>query len=112
MKGGQKMLEALKSNVVGELEKIVGSDYVSTNQADLYVYSYDLTPAETRWPDVVVLPKSLEEVRTVIKLADNEKIPVIPYVAGGNVGGLTIPLEGGIMLDLKRMNRIIEVCRR
>ena len=103
------MLEALKSNVVGELEKIVGSDYVSTNQADLYVYSYDLTPAETRWPDVVVLPKSLEEVRAVIKLADSEKIPVIPYVAGGNVGGLTIPLEGGIMLDLKRMNRIIEV---
>ena len=34
------MLEALKSNVVGELEKIVGSDYVSTNKADLYVYSY------------------------------------------------------------------------
>jgi FAD/FMN-containing dehydrogenase len=103
------MLEALKSNVVGELEKIVGSDYVSTNQADLYVYSYDLTPAETRWPDVVVLPKSLEEVRAVILLGDREKIPVIPYVAGGNVGGLTIPLEGGIMLDLKRMNRIIEV---
>jgi len=103
------MLEALKSQVVEELAKIVGSDYVSNDQADLYVYSYDLTPAETRWPDLVVLPESLEEVRAIIQLADHEKIPVIPYVAGGNVGGLTIPLEGGIILDLKRMNRIIEV---
>jgi FAD/FMN-containing dehydrogenase len=103
------MIEAVKSRVVEELEKIVGSEFVSTNQADLYVYSYDLTFAEPNWPDVVVLPKSLEETRAIINLANKEKVPVTPYIAGGNVGGLTIPLEGGIMLDLKRMNRIIEV---
>ncbi len=103
------MIEAVKSRVIEELEKIVGSEFVSTNQADLYIYSYDLTPAESNWPDIVVLPQSLEELKAVIILANKEKIPVIPYVAGGNIGGLTIPLEGGIVLDLKRMNRIIEV---
>jgi len=103
------MIEAVKSRLIGQLEKIAGSGFVSTNSADLYIYSYDLTPAEPNWPDVVVLPQSLEEVQAILRLADKEKIPVIPYIAGGNVGGLTIPLKGGIMLDLKRMNRIIEV---
>jgi FAD/FMN-containing dehydrogenase len=103
------MIEAVKSKVVEGLEKIVGSRYVSTNRADLYIYSYDLTPAEPNWPDMVVLPQSLDELKSVIHLANREKVPVIPYVAGGNVGGLAIPLEGGMIIDLKRMDRIIEV---
>lgn len=103
------MIEAVKSRIVAQLEQIVGDRFVSTNPADLYIYSYDLTPAESHLPDVVVLPQSVEEVQAILKLADGEKVPVIPYVAGGNVGGLTIPLQGGITLDLKRMKRIIEV---
>jgi FAD/FMN-containing dehydrogenase len=104
------MLEAsVKSGVVEELAKIVGSDFVSTSQADLYIYSHDMTQAEASWPDIVALPKSLEEVQAIICLANKEKIPVTPYVAGGNIGGLAIPLKGGILLDLKRMDRIIEV---
>jgi FAD/FMN-containing dehydrogenase len=103
------MIEAVKSKVIDGLEKIVGKEFVSTNRADLYIYSYDLTPAEPSWPDVVVLPGSLEELKEIIALANREKVPVVPYVAGGNVGGLTIALQGGILLDLKRMNRILEV---
>ncbi len=103
------MIEAVKSKLVDQLEKIAGSRFVSTNAADLYIYSYDLTPAEPHAPDVVVLPQSVREVQAILKIANREKIPVIPYIAGGNVGGLTIPLRGGIMLDLKRMNKIIEI---
>lgn len=103
------MVEAVKSTVVSELEKIVGSEFVSTNQADLYIYSYDMTQAEPSWPDVVALPKSVEEIQAIIRLANKERIPVVPYLAGGNIGGLAIPLKGGIILDLKRMDRIIEV---
>ena len=97
------MVEAVTSGIIEQLGKIVGSQFVSTNPADLYIYSYDLTPAESHSPDIVVLPQSVEEVQAVLKLANREKIPVIPYIAGGNVGGLTIPLQGGIMLDLKRI---------
>jgi FAD/FMN-containing dehydrogenase len=103
------MIEAMKSKIVDGLEKIVGREFVSTSRADLYIYSYDLTTAEPNWPDVIVLPETLDELKEVIGLANREKIPVIPYVAGGNVGGLTIPLQGGILLDLKRMDRILEV---
>jgi FAD/FMN-containing dehydrogenase len=104
------MLEVtVKSGVARELGKIVGSEFVSTNPADLYIYSQDLTQAEPSWPDIVALPKSVEEIQAIIRLANKEKIPVIPYLAGGNIGGLTIPLKGGISLDLKRMDRIIEV---
>jgi glycolate oxidase len=100
------MIEAVKSRLVEELEKIVGKDFVSINKADLYIYSYDLTPAEPVWPDVVVLPRSVDELRQILAIANKERVPVVPYIAGGNVGGLTIPLQGGIMLDLKRMTRL------
>ena len=100
---------AVKNEVLNKLVEIVGEKYVSTNRADLYIYAYDLTIAEPHWPDVVVLPQSLEELQAVIALANREKIPVTPYIAGDNVGGLAIPLQGGITLDLKRMNRILEV---
>jgi len=103
------MIEAVKSGVVEELGKIVGSEFVSTHQTDLYIYSQDMTQAEPSWPDIVVLPQSVEEVQAIIRLANKEKIPVTPYIAGGNIGGLTIPLKGGVVLDLKRMDRIIEV---
>jgi FAD/FMN-containing dehydrogenase len=104
------MLEAnVKNKVVKELEKMVGSDFVSANEADLYIYSQDMTQAEPSWPDVVVIPKSVDEIQAIINLANRKKISVTPYVSGGNIGGLAIPLKGGILLDLKRMNRIIEV---
>lgn len=103
------MIEAVKNKVVEGLEKIVGGEFVSTSPADLYIYSQDMTQAEPGWPDVVALPKSVEEIQAIVKLANKEKVPVIPYLAGGNIGGLTIPLFGGITLDLKRMDRILEV---
>jgi FAD/FMN-containing dehydrogenase len=103
------MIEAVKTRVVDDLGKIVGSEFVSTNPADLHLYSQDMTQAEPGWPDVVALPKSVAEIQAVVSLANKEKTTVIPYLAGANVGGLAIPLDGGIILDLKRMNRIIEV---
>jgi len=99
----------LAFEIVNEIKNIVGSAYVTSNQADLYIYSQDLTQALPKWPDLAVLPGSLEELQRVVKVANREKIPVVPYVAGGNIGGLAIPQHGGILLDLKRMDRIVEV---
>jgi FAD/FMN-containing dehydrogenase len=73
------MIEAVKSRLAERLEKIVGSRFVSTNPADLYIYSYDLTPAEPHSPDVVVLPQSVEEVRAVLKLADQAMSAGLPF---------------------------------
>ena len=98
-----------KEKVVEELKKIVGDEHVSTSRADLYSYSHDMTEHEPSRPDFIVMPDCVEEVQGVLRLANREKIPVIPFTGGVNVGGLTLPLHGGIVLDLRRMNRVIEV---
>jgi len=98
----------VKERITGKLEKIVGSENVSTSRPELYTYSQDITEHEPAWPDFVVMPGSIEEIQGVLRLANREKIPIIPYTYGDNVGGLTIPIKGGIILDLKRMNRLIE----
>jgi glycolate oxidase len=100
---------AVRSGVVRELGNIVGEGYVSTNKADLYIHAQDMTPADLSWPDVVVLPASVEEVQAIVRLANREKLPLTPYVAGGSIGGLSIPLKNGISMDLKRMDRVLEV---
>jgi FAD/FMN-containing dehydrogenase len=100
---------ALGFEIINEIKSIVGSEYVTSNKADLYIYSQDLTQASSKWPDLAVLPATLTELQKVVKVANREKIPVVPYIAGGNIGGLAIPQHGGILLDLKRMDRIIEV---
>ncbi len=99
----------IKDDIIVELKKITGEENVSANRADLYYYSQDMTQAAPNWPDLVVMPKSVEEVQSIIRLANKENISVTPYTTGGNIGGLTIPLKGGMVLDLRRMNRIIEV---
>jgi glycolate oxidase len=98
-----------KEKIVAELQKIVGTEHVSTAQADLYLYSKDITEHVPSWPDYIVMPDSVEEVQGILHLANREKIPVTPFTAGLNIGGLTIPLKGGIVLDLRRMNRLIEI---
>jgi FAD/FMN-containing dehydrogenase len=99
----------VKNKMAQALEEIVGPDYVSTNPADLYIYSRDMTIAEPNMPDVVVLPASVEQVQAILRFANQENVPVTAYVAGGNIGGLAIPLKAGITMDLKRMNRILEI---
>jgi FAD/FMN-containing dehydrogenase len=98
----------VKEKVLVELEKIVGVEHVTASRPDLYSYSQDMTENEPAWPDFVVMPDSVEEIQEVLRLANREKIAIIPYTGGDNVGGLTIPLKGGIILDLRRMNRLIE----
>jgi FAD/FMN-containing dehydrogenase len=98
----------IKEKVLAELEKIAGGEYVTNSRPDLYNYSRDMTENEPVWPDFIVMPGNVEEVQEVLRLANREKIAIVPYTYGDNVGGLTIPLKGGIILDLHRMNRLIE----
>ena len=93
-----------------QLVAIAGSKWVSNREAELFLYSWDfLTTEPVGRPDFVVMPETVEEVQAVVRLANEERIPVIPYVKGLSIGGLTNPNEGGVVLDLKRMNKILEV---
>jgi glycolate oxidase len=101
-----------KEEIYEALAEIVGREYVSDRKEDLYIYSRDSGLAEAHEPDFVVLPKTVEEVQKIVRLANKERIPVVPAGASLSLSGLTIPYKGGIVIDLRRMDRIIEVNRR
>ncbi|MHA1377368.1 MAG: FAD-binding oxidoreductase [Candidatus Helarchaeota archaeon] len=95
--------------VVNKLIGIVGENWVSTDPEDLYIYARDMTEAKPGDPEAIVMPNSPEEIQSILEIANDEKIPIIPYIAAANIGGLTIPQHGGIMVDLKRMRSILKV---
>ncbi len=93
---------------VEELKHIVGEENVRTNTADLYVYGADASVHQSL-PDVVVRPKTIEQVQKVVQYANAERIPIIPRGAGSGMSGHAVPIDGGIVLDMKGMNRILEI---
>ncbi len=100
----------LAESMLRELREALGSKNVLSETEDLLTYAYDATAAMRRkTPDVVVAPKSTEEVSQVLKIAQKYGLPVYPRGSGTNLSGGTIPLEGGIVLSLLNMNRILEV---
>jgi len=101
-----------EDRVYKALAEIVGPDYVSNRPEELYIYSYDPGVAGPLRPDYVVMPKTTEEVQRIVKLAYEEGIPVVPMGSGLTLTGLTVPIKGGIVVDLRRMDRIIEVNER
>ena len=93
-----------------KLVEIFGKENVSNKQVDLYPYSYDATENEAHMPDYVVIPENKDQLVELVKFCNEHVIPIVPYISGNNLGGLTIPLKGGIMCDFsKKMNRILHI---
>ena len=104
----------LHEEVFKRIQSIVGEEWAKDDETTLLPYSYDIgglsTPSRPAGRgEFVVMPETTEQVQEIIKLANTEKIPVTPIAFGSNMGGVAIPLEGGIVLDLHRMNKIIEI---
>ena len=98
-----------KEEILKNLEEIVGKDFASNNAEDLFIYSQDPGASEPRPVDFVVMPKTVEEIQTIVRLANREIIPLIPMGGGLTLSGLVIPIKGGIVIDLKRMDQILEI---
>lgn len=99
-------------DMIHALRDIVGERFVSDQAEELYFYGRDpgLMPAHA--PDCVVLPESVEQIQAIVRLAGEKKTPLVPVGAGMALTGLCIPLKAGIVLDMKRMNRVLEVHER
>lgn len=98
--------------IAAELKRIVGTQYVIYNDPEkLENYSHDETPGKewAHMPDVVVRPENAAEISEIVKLANREKIPVTPRGAGSGLSGGAVPIYGGILLSVDRMNSILEV---
>jgi len=98
----------MKKIDIEKLRKIVGTENVTDNPADLYVYSGDASVHQAM-PQVVVRPNSINEVQQIMKFANKYRIPVVPRGAGSGTSGHSVPIDGGIVLDMKRMNKILEI---
>ncbi|MFX0074380.1 MAG: FAD-binding oxidoreductase [Candidatus Hermodarchaeota archaeon] len=98
-----------KESILSQLEEIVGKDFVTNRLEDLYIYSQDPGASLPRQVDFVVMPNSTEKVQEIVRLANQERIPIVPMGGGLTLSGLIIPVKGGIVIDMKRMNRIIEI---
>jgi len=99
----------LRHEIISQLKKIIGKEGVLTAKEDLSTYSYDATTIWTHMPEVVVLPTTTEQVSQVLKLANENKIPVTPRGGGTNISGGSIPIKGGIVLCTTKMNKILGI---
>lgn len=92
-------------------KKIVGKNNVLTDYEDRYCYAYDATAIGDRLylPDAVILPENTEQISEILKIAHKNKTPVIARGAGTNLVGGCLPIKGGIVLHLSRMNKIITI---
>jgi len=95
--------------ILSSLVDIVGERFVSNHPEELFMYSRDSGTMEPRFPDYVVMPGCTKEVQEIVLLANERAVPVVPMGAGLVLSGLSRPLRGGIVIDMKRMNRILEV---
>ncbi|NEW07851.1 FAD-binding protein [Paenibacillus sp. SYP-B3998] len=93
------------------LRQIVGDAWYKDDAEALVTHSYDATPMVQRLPDGVIYPATREEVSAILKLANEHKIPIVGRGAGSNLCGGTVAMEGGIVMVMNRMNRLIEIDR-
>src|SRR3984957_14245983 len=104
--------------LLSEIADVVGADDVSVREVDKLAYAQDYFWLGQMWldrgeepcrPDFVCSPESTEEVSRLLRIATRFRIPVIPYGGGSGTQGGVIPLYGGVVIDLKKMNRILRV---
>jgi len=92
-----------------QIEAIVGPENVSSSPEDLEKHAVDESPLEPHPPQLVVRPGSTEEVSRVMRLANENMVPVTPQGSRTGLSGASHPIFGGIALSLERMNRIHEI---
>lgn len=103
-----------------DLTRLLGQEQVSTDPEDLLAHRGDAlgtwrafraAPLLERCPDVVVRPRTVEQVATTLSWASKRGVPVVPYGGGTGVMGAAVPVQGGIALDMKTLSRIVRIDR-
>ncbi len=100
--------------VIERLRKIVGDENVHVKPHHRLLRARTPTPFpmhvwDQHMPAIVVLPSTTEEVVEIVKLANEYKIPIVPRGGGTGLNDGAVPLYGGILVDMKRMNKILEI---
>lgn len=106
-----KQYNKLTSSIIDELKNIVGEKNVIVDEEKLIPYEKDEAedPYFYHLPDAVVLPSNAKEISAIMKLANKENIPVVPRGAGTGLAFGAVASYGGIVVDISKMNKIIEI---
>ena len=103
------MYNKIDSVMIARLQEIVGAEYVITDHERLDPYTHDETPELFGAPEVVVKPANTQEISDILVAANQWLVPVVPRGGGQGLSGGCVPTEGGIVLSVERMNRILEI---
>ncbi len=103
------MAKGLPKDVIRQLEDIVGENHVLKTEDVLEKYSKDETKGLQAWPDAAVRAANAEEVSKILKLANDKEIPVTPRGLGTSLSGGSVPIKGGIVLSMERMDQLLEI---
>ena len=104
--------------IFSEIANVVGEENATLRSVDRLTYAQDYYWVGQMWidrkekpcyPDIIAYPANSEEIQKLVKIAVRHKIPVIPYGGGSGTQGGIIPLYGGLVIDVKRMNKIIKI---
>jgi len=95
--------------MITQLAELLGKDQVLSSSEDLLPYSFDGTAALKQQPLAVVFPADAREVSAVLKLARQQRVPVVTRGNGTGLSGGSVPLEGSLVLCLNRLCRILEL---
>jgi glycolate oxidase len=102
----------LSPEIIEALIKVIGKEYVHTDDEFLNSYGRDETENLLYKPAVVVRPRTAQEISAIIKIANIENIPVTPRGAGTGLSGGALAIYGGICLSMERFNKILEIDER
>src|SRR5262245_58653307 len=94
--------------LIDELRTIVGENYLLLEKEDVIVYEQDGSIFQVM-PEIVVLPADVEQVAGVVKAARRANVPIVPRGSGTGLAGGAVPAEGGIVLSLARLDRILKI---
>ncbi|GIM46361.1 glycolate oxidase subunit GlcD [Collibacillus ludicampi] len=104
-----KQEKKITPEIKKQLVSIVGEKWYLDSPNELYAYSYDATPIFQSMPEAVIMPANTQEVSALLKIANEHRIPIIPRGSGTNLAASTIPVCGGIVLNMNRFNQIYEI---
>lgn len=103
------MYNKVSEDIKSILKNIVGTDNIFYDEEILELYSRDETEDLKFYPEVVVKPVTAKQISEILKLCNENKIPITPRGGGTGLSGGALPVYGGIILSLEKMNRILEI---
>lgn len=103
---------SITTQLIERFKKIVGEDNVWVDEETLQHYAHDETENLIFPPEVVIKPRTAQEISELLKICNKEKIPVTPRGAGTGLSGGALPHLGGVLLSTERMNNILQIDER